>query len=205
MVSCYIVFPSHSEVKRLVDFDPVVALDKVFELAGRLGELMHGALAERGLSPARAEMLFVLHEGGPVVQRQLSEALRCTPRHITTLVDDLEAEGLVMRRPHPSDRRATLVVLTERGAAAAARMAAERQEAARWLLGDVPLAHLTSFVAVADQVLERIAAALPTPALSEAQSDAAAEAPGAPARRDNPRQRPSRTTSKRASAEREQR
>ncbi len=134
----------------------VVALDRVFELAARLGDMMERALDARGLSTARAEVLFVLHERGPMVQRELSQALHCTPRHVTGLIDILEAQGWVARGPHPTDRRATLVSLTEQGAQAAARMHAERQEAAAALFGDIPADDLATFVAVLDQVLDRI-------------------------------------------------
>jgi DNA-binding MarR family transcriptional regulator len=129
-----------------------VALDRVFELAARLGDMMARALEERGLST----VLFVLHQREPMVQRELSQVLRCTPRHVTGLIDLLEAQGWVTRSPHPTDRRATLVSLTEQGAAAAARMHAERQEAAAALFGDVPADELATFVAVLDQVLDRI-------------------------------------------------
>lgn len=139
-----------------------IAFDRTFELAARLGDMMARALDERGLSTARAEVLFVLHQRGPLVQRVLSQALRCTPRHVTGLVDTLEAQGWVKRQPHPTDRRATLVTLTEQGAEATARMNAERQEAAAALFGDVSAADLDSYVAVLDQVLTRIGP-LPTP------------------------------------------
>jgi DNA-binding MarR family transcriptional regulator len=137
--------------------DPVAALDKVFELAGQLSEVMQAALTERGLTAARAEVLHVLHQHGrPMVQRELSQALRCTPRHVTALVDALEAHDLVARGRHPTDRRATLVALTEGGRGAAERMNRERRDAARTLLGDLPEADLAGFVAVADRVLDRI-------------------------------------------------
>src|SRR5260370_21279902 len=93
-----------------------VALDRVFELAARLGDMMQRALDERGLSTARADVLFVLHQRGPLAQRELSQALRCTPRHVTGLIDILEAQGWAARRPHPTDQRATLVTLTEQAA-----------------------------------------------------------------------------------------
>ncbi len=141
--------------------DPVEALDAVFELAVRLTDAMHRGLGERGLNAARAEALLVLDRAGAIVQRQLGEALRCTPRYVTAIVDDLEGEGLVRRERHPTDRRATLVVLTDAGAAAAARMTAERRQAAQWLLGDVAPRALSTFVAVARQVLDRIGAATP--------------------------------------------
>lgn len=141
--------------------DPATALDKLFELALKLTDLMQRGLGERGLTASRAEVLLLLDKDGAMVQRQLSESLRCTPRYVTSLVDALEADGLAKRSPHPSDRRATLVSLTKRGAAAAARLAAERDQAARWLLGDVPRAELGVFVDVANQVLQRIGTALP--------------------------------------------
>lgn len=136
--------------------DEVAALDRVFELAGRLGRLMEQALAERGLTTARAELLFVLDQRGPVVQRELAEALHRTPRHVTGLVDLLEEQGWVARGPHPTDRRATLVSLTARGSAAAAQMDTERRAAAQSLFGDLSAADLAAFVVVADRVLDRL-------------------------------------------------
>ena len=44
----------------------------------------------------------------------LADALEVTPRNITALVDGLEGEGLVQRSAHPTDRRVTLVELTDK-------------------------------------------------------------------------------------------
>jgi DNA-binding MarR family transcriptional regulator len=52
---------------------------------------------------------------GPIIMSDLGEELGVTPRNVTKLVDELEAEGLVRRLPHPSDRRATLIELTKKG------------------------------------------------------------------------------------------
>jgi DNA-binding MarR family transcriptional regulator len=49
----------------------------------------------------------------------LAEALEVTPRNITALVDALEAGGLVRRGGHASDRRVTLVELTDKAPDAA--------------------------------------------------------------------------------------
>jgi DNA-binding MarR family transcriptional regulator len=60
--------------------------------------------------------LGALHCGeGPIMMSDLGEELGVTPRNVTKLVDELEAEGLVRRLPHPSDRRATLIQLTQKG------------------------------------------------------------------------------------------
>jgi len=45
----------------------------------------------------------------------LAERAQITKQSMGYLVDDLEERGYVERRPDPTDRRATLVSLTERG------------------------------------------------------------------------------------------
>jgi DNA-binding MarR family transcriptional regulator len=75
-----------------------------------------GRLKERGIGYARMRALGALHCGEqPIIMSDLGEELGVTPRNVTKLVDELEVEGLVRRLPHPSDRRATLIELTERG------------------------------------------------------------------------------------------
>ncbi|HWJ82992.1 MAG TPA: MarR family winged helix-turn-helix transcriptional regulator [Nocardioides sp.] len=51
---------------------------------------------------------------------QLAGRAGMTPQAMGELVDELEELGYVVRRPDPSDRRAKLVVLTERGRACVA-------------------------------------------------------------------------------------
>src|ERR687898_3380104 len=117
---------------------------------------MSRGLTERGLTMARAEVLWHLHHHGPVTQRELSQALRCTPRNVTGLLDALQAAGLAARGAHPTDRRATLVTLTDSGAAIAADWHAQYQQAAARLFGGVSDADLTTFVTVLDRVLGRL-------------------------------------------------
>jgi DNA-binding MarR family transcriptional regulator len=52
---------------------------------------------------------------------ELAAALDIDRPNATVLVDDLEAQGLVRRRPHPTDRRAKLVEATRKGKALARR------------------------------------------------------------------------------------
>jgi DNA-binding MarR family transcriptional regulator len=97
-------------------------LERLFELGVVLTASMDAGLAERGLTRARAELLWQLQRQPRRTQRELSQVLRCTPRNVTDLVDTLEASGLVVREPHPTDRRATLVTLTRHGKSEVARM-----------------------------------------------------------------------------------
>jgi DNA-binding MarR family transcriptional regulator len=69
-----------------------------------------------GLSYARLRLLQALHCGGPAIMRDLGVQLGVSPRNMTAMVDALENAQLVARRPHPTDRRATLVELSPAGA-----------------------------------------------------------------------------------------
>jgi DNA-binding MarR family transcriptional regulator len=80
-----------------------------------------------GLSFARVRALRRL-AGEPLTLRALAERLAADPPYVTLIVDDLEQRGLVLREPHPRDRRAKLVQLTAAGRAAAARAEAIMDE-----------------------------------------------------------------------------
>lgn len=109
------------------------ALDQLLAVTVLLNEDATQSLAKDGLTLPRAHLLWHLHHQGPSTQRVLAEALRVSPRNVTGLVDGLADAGFVTRGPHPSDRRATLVSLTERGTASMAQMARDHQGLARLL------------------------------------------------------------------------
>ncbi len=114
---------------------------------------MASGLAERGLTLARAALLWQLQLDGPSTQHALSRALRVTPRNITGLVDALEADGLVSRKAHPTDRRATLVTLTADGTSLARAMKRDQDGFAQALFEDASKTDLAAFVRVLDQVV----------------------------------------------------
>lgn len=134
----------------------VAALDRLWGVSLLLGELMQRGLGQRGITLARAAVISLLARAGASTQRSLSLALRVTPRNITGLVDALEAEGLVARRPHPSDRRATLVSLTDAGAALAATLKSQQDAFAERLFGDADPGELDAFLHIVDRVLARV-------------------------------------------------
>jgi DNA-binding MarR family transcriptional regulator len=135
------------------------AMDQLFDLAVVLGEVMNNRLAKHGLTPARAEVLWVLHRAGPCTQRELSQLLRCTPRNVTGLVDALQRSGFVERTAHPADRRAIIVRLSGQGESVIAGWGADREHGTAHVLGGIPTKDLAVFSAVLDQVLVRLRAA----------------------------------------------
>lgn len=66
---------------------------------------------------ARYEVLMLLYfsRTGVLPMRVIGERLQVHPTSITNAVDRLEQAGLVARRAHPTDRRATLIEMTPAG------------------------------------------------------------------------------------------
>ena len=105
-----------------------------------------------GVSWARVRALQRL-AAQPHTLSELAEQLAADRPYVTLIVDGLEERGLVQRTPHPQDRRAKVVALTEAGRAAAARADAILDEPPA-ALEDVPPEDLEALL----RVLERLAA-----------------------------------------------
>jgi DNA-binding MarR family transcriptional regulator len=90
--------------------------DAFWSVARQLREASHESLAPWDVTPAQFRALRVLKRHRTLRLSELSDHLRIAARSTTEVVDALESRGLVRRRPDPSDRRATLVELTEHGA-----------------------------------------------------------------------------------------
>jgi DNA-binding MarR family transcriptional regulator len=73
-----------------------------------------------GMSFGRARAIRRLARS-PMSMGEFATAVGIDRPNATVLVDDLEAQGLVRRRPHPTDRRAKLVEATRKGKALARR------------------------------------------------------------------------------------
>jgi DNA-binding MarR family transcriptional regulator len=90
----------------------------------RLLSLRHRAraaqlLAPLGLHVGQEALLLELDRTGPRIQAQLSEALGCEPPSVTLMTRKLEISGHIKRTPDPTDKRATVVALTDSGTALA--------------------------------------------------------------------------------------
>lgn len=74
-------------------------------------------LKPHGLSFARYEALVLLtfSRAGALPLGKMGERLQVHPTSITSIIDRLQAAGLVLRRPHPEDGRAVLAAITPAG------------------------------------------------------------------------------------------
>jgi MarR family transcriptional regulator, lower aerobic nicotinate degradation pathway regulator len=75
------------------------------------------ALMPSGLKPNHAHALMQLRDNRPMTQHALGEALEMDPSNLVALLNDLESEGLAVRRRDPEDRRRHIVDISESGAA----------------------------------------------------------------------------------------
>src|SRR5579863_6848591 len=81
-----------------------------------LGEL-DAILRPYGLTFARYEALVLLSfsRAGALPLRVIGERLMVHPTSVTNTIDRLEAQGMVVRRPNPSDGRGRLAEITQHG------------------------------------------------------------------------------------------
>lgn len=71
------------------------------------------------------------------------------PRNVTGLLDALTDKGYVARQPHPTDRRATLVSLTDHGRTTIAKL---RANAAPWPLNYSPVDYIIECLHWRDEI-----------------------------------------------------
>ncbi|MET7768823.1 MarR family transcriptional regulator [Nocardia sp. NPDC005366] len=115
-----------------MDSGPEPDLPELFlRAAKRIRRNQMTRLTPLGLTPAQARALRTIgHASQPLHMAALAERLDIVPRSATTVVDALEAAGLVSRTPDPGNRRSTLVTPTDAGTAVLDRMVRARREAA---------------------------------------------------------------------------
>jgi DNA-binding MarR family transcriptional regulator len=95
-----------------------------------LGQLMRRLRAEHRFSISHGAVLGRVDREGPQSVSELAAAERIRPQSMAQTVSELEAEGLVSRRPDIEDRRRSLVELTEAGRVA---LLNDRRQREGWL------------------------------------------------------------------------
>ena len=94
-------------------------------LISRVGMVAQKRFAERleqlELTTRMWGALNVLDAESPTTQGSLCKSVGMDPSSMVATIDELEAKGLVERRPHPTDRRAHALHVTDSGRATQAR------------------------------------------------------------------------------------
>ncbi|UFN46012.1 MarR family winged helix-turn-helix transcriptional regulator [Nocardioides okcheonensis] len=104
--------------------------------------------------PAGVRTLSLLDEMGPSGVTALAAADRCSQPTMTATVKALREQGLVERRPHPTDGRAHVVALSDAGRADLARIRRANADLVTARLADTH--HTAEEVATAVAVLRDV-------------------------------------------------
>ncbi|MDR7301099.1 MarR family winged helix-turn-helix transcriptional regulator [Haloactinomyces albus] len=95
----------------------MAAVTSVMRVQQILQSAVDAALRPHNLTFARYEALVLLtfSQRGSLPMRVMGDRLQLHPTSVTNIVDRLEQDGLVQRLSHPTDRRTTLVEITDSG------------------------------------------------------------------------------------------
>ena len=149
----------------------VAIFDRLLQIALLIQDDLARYFADTALTPARTHLLWELNRLGPSTQQVLATTLKVSPRNITGLVDALEAEGFVVRRPHPRDRRAILVTLTDQGIQTIAEMELERAQIASALIANLSSDQVEQLRQGLDSVAARLEALVGLPPIRSEPHD----------------------------------
>lgn len=76
---------------------------------------VHDLMSELGLSRGQPPILRLLWEQDGRCQREMGDILHLSPATISVILQRMEQNGLLKRRPDPDDRRVLQAYLTDKG------------------------------------------------------------------------------------------
>lgn len=131
-------------------------LEELSIASRKLRTLFDARVRTMGLTLARARTLMHLARKGGMTQTELAELLEVEGPTLVRLLDGLEAQGLIERRPVEGDRRAKQIVLTPEGQELAAKVTRLANDVREEVLADIPEADLATAAATMRAVVQKI-------------------------------------------------
>jgi DNA-binding MarR family transcriptional regulator len=86
---------------------------KAHQIGGRVFARMLKEEGGAAINPAQGRILFALWKAGDMSVSALSKETALEPSTLTSMLDRLEAAGLVRRAPSPQDRRVVVIERTD--------------------------------------------------------------------------------------------
>jgi DNA-binding MarR family transcriptional regulator len=84
-------------------------------LAKKFNQLLDSRFAPIGLNDTKTRMLSALAHHSPLTATDLLPWAEVEKASLTGLLQSLERDGLIVREPHPTDRRAVQLSITDKG------------------------------------------------------------------------------------------
>lgn len=114
--------------------------------AARGRSLVAEALAAEGMKMWHHVVLSAVRDLAPVAQADLGRSVGLDPKDLVGILNDLQAQALVVRAPDPNDRRKNAVSLTDAGARLLKRCEKVAREANDALLAPLSAAERDRFM-----------------------------------------------------------
>ncbi|MBQ0823782.1 MarR family transcriptional regulator [Microvirga sp. HBU67558] len=89
--------------------------EEIWKVSRKMRTLFDARVRAKGLTLARARALMLLGRNGCMTQTELADLLEIEGPTLVPLLDSLEKQALIERRPVAGDRRAKQIALTEAG------------------------------------------------------------------------------------------
>jgi len=113
----------------MVDATPAEITETLLSVIRLMRKQVDAAMSAQGLSLARGKLLTAIAHEGTCRPGELAHVLQQSPRTITDAIDAMDRDGLLVRKPHPTDRRSQLLELTDAGKQALEQVKRPKQAA----------------------------------------------------------------------------
>lgn len=136
--------------------DPAASefLEALTKVSRKIRTTFNQQVTAHGLTYPRARALFRLAAKHEMTQSELAFELDVEQATMVRLLDRMEENGLIERRPDASDRRVKLISLTPHGAEQAALVRSLAAEMRGQIFEGIDIAQLRSAIALLDRVSE---------------------------------------------------
>jgi DNA-binding MarR family transcriptional regulator len=144
-----------------MSFEPANFLTNVRFIRFGVMHLAQRMRLERGedaLSASKLILLGWLMRKGPLTPTELAALERVRPQSLTRTLASLEEDGLISRRPGTSDRRQSVIAITEQGNAAVSHDMRQRDAWLATVMTERLSPSESAMLRLAVQLMERLAA-----------------------------------------------
>lgn len=141
-----------------LDAGAVEATLVLMRVASDILEAYAAHLARNGTSQGRFSVLIMLDQNPrcDLLPSDLACKIGISRATVTGLLDGLERDGFVERRPHPEDRRALMVHLTEAGSAFLETMLPDHYRRIADLMSELDVAERRQLVGLLNKVATKV-------------------------------------------------
>ncbi len=87
----------------------------LIELYEKMSSWEHAVVKESGLTPAQMHAIEIMGHQESLRMKELAQKLGVTTGTLTVMIDRLEQNDLILRKPNENDRRSIVLVLTKKG------------------------------------------------------------------------------------------